>query len=445
MLKYIYKASLFFLLISGAYAFDGTISYERFARLSDPQEKIESIDWFGIGLSSKKITHQYLFNVDGDIRYFSEGSAFNFSLSEMYYQRNLGSSRWILGRKTLDWSTHEKFWQLGFLNGQRGFRLLDEKQEGLTGFHFDYRPGELGARFSIFFSYFHIPTLNPSLSISDGVVSSRSEWRKLPPTQTAISGTVVPIYYELNDPSISDIVLQKSLGINLEYSWGQGKVQGYALYKPENGIRANADAFYDIPSEQVKVIANPVVNHHLMTGLSLHQRLGSILFSSGVDFIQPNAKLGSDFDVLTPSQLRSSNKKFESEFFSVEPNYEHETYGYFRASLDRYYYHVSVNYIQLLTSNERVGDDFFSDTVKYKNAFGIDAGFWASERIYLTFDWKYDFSRKDNILRFEGNYRVSSNMSLGLGGELLAAPDDNSYWSAYRTNDTLYGSFNYHF
>lgn len=433
------------LIIPVVYSFDGIISYERFARLNDPQNKSDSVDWFGLGVDAKRIGHRYEYALDADIRYFTDGDSFNYSLAQLYYQHKMRNSRLSVGRKTLDWSHHEKFWQLGFMNPQRGFRLLDDKQEGLTGFHYDFRPGEIGPRFSVFFSYFYIPTLNPSLSISDGEVSSNSEWRKMPPTRTLILGQEVPISYRLNDPNISDIVLQKSLGANLEYSWGSGKVQAYALYKPESGIRVNADAAYDSDDDVVDVLANPTVNHHLMTGASIHQRAGMATISVGADFIDPNARLGSDFDALTPAQLRGTTKKFESEFFRIEPSYEHEAFGYFRASIDRYYYHASLNYIHLLTSNERIGDDFFSDTVKFKSAIGFDIGFWPTERIYLKIDWKYDLDRRDNILQFEGNYRLAENMSVGVGGELIAAPDDSSYWSPYRTNDTVYGSFNFHF
>lgn len=428
----------------------GNVSYERFARLNSPPNKSPSNDWLGLDLDIRRRSFQSSFVFDADVRYFSEGDRaggeFNYSLSEAYYEyRPSTSHRLTFGRKLVNWSYHEKFWQLGFMNPQRGFRLLDDKQEGLLGFHYDFRPEMRGLRFSVFFSYFHIPTLNPSLRVKDGEVLSNSEWRKMPPTQTVLNDSLVPIHYELNDPSISNIFLNRSAGVNGEYSWGSGKVQSYLLYKPEGALRVNADAGYAIEAERVEVTANPIVNHHLMAGGSIHQRVYGLLGSVGVDFINPNARLGKDFDAITPSQLRGSEKQFESQFFSVRPDYEHETYGYARISLDRYHYHWSINYIQIFTSNIRDSDDFFSDTVKFKNAVGFDIGFWPFEKVYLRFDWKYDLSRRDNILKFDAMYQLASQMSVGIGGELIAAPDDNSYWAPYRTNDSVFGSFRYHF
>ena len=445
-LKLLFKV-LLISMISNSYGFEGTLSYERFARLNNPQQKTQSTDWFGLSLDSKKFGPNYEAYFELDLRYFNSADegAFNFSLPEAYFQYKTPRSHTSFGRKRLDWTPREKFWQIGYLNAQRGFRLLDDKQEGLTGIHYDFRPNQIGPRFSLFFSYFHIPTLNPSVNIKDGEITGNSEWQKLPPKQTVISGSPVPIYYELNDPSISDIVLKKSLGLNLEYSWGSGKVQGYTIYKPESGLRVNAEAYYSLENDRVEAIANPIVNHHMMPGFSIHQRLYGVLFTTGADFIDPNARLGKDFDVLSPSQMRENNKKFESEFFTIEPNYERESYGYFRASIDQFYYHFSLNYIHRLNNDDRKGDDFFSDTVKFKRAVGFDVGFWPTEKLYLTIDWKYDLAREDNILKFESLYQFVENTTVGLGGELMSAPDDSSYWSPYRTNDTIYGVFNYHF
>lgn len=440
--------SISFALIPSAYGFsllDGTLSYERFARLNTPAEKNNAVDWFGLSIDTRRFSRQIEYNFQADLRYFAGENDFNYSFPEAYFQYKTANSHTSFGRKLLNWSSHERFWQLGYLNAQRGFRLLDDRQEGATGLHYDFRPHQIGVRFSIFFSYFYIPTLNPSLNIEDGRVSSTSEWRKMPPTETIVNDQRVPIYYMLNDPSVSDIVFQRSLGANLEYSWGSGKVQGYAIYKPEASPRVNADAVFDNDEGRVEVTANPVVNHHVMSGLSIHQRLAGILFSMGADFVDPNARIGKDFDVLSPSELRQEDKTFESEFFTIEPNYERESYGYIKAGVDRYFYHFALHYIHRLNSLNQDGDDFFSDTVKFKSAFGVEAGFWPTERIYLTIDWKYDVSRKDNIFKFESLYRVSHRLTLGVGGEFISAPNDSSYWSAYRTNDTIYAMLNYHF
>ena len=367
-----------------------------------------------------------------------------FHYQRHYVQHNEGDTRWTIGRKLMDWTHHERYWQLGYMNAQQGFKLLGEKQEGLFGVHYDYRPSK-GFRFSGIFSFFYLPAMNPELDVRDGKMVSTSEWKKLPPTKTRIQGLVVPIQYDLQRPAISDVVFQKTLGANVEYSWGSGMAQAYAIYKPENNIRANAEAFYDLSEQVVKVKANPVVNHHAMYGTSVHQKAGDVLLSTGMDVIDPNARLGKDFDIIDPVKLKQSNRTFESDFFKIEPSYDREAYFFGRAYIDRLFYNLSFNYIQLLSDNVRSADDFFSDTVKFKRAVGTQVNYWLSDSFSTMLDLKYDLDRGDNIFRGEMAYRFNHFMSAGVGAELIKATQDDSYWAPYRANDTVFTSFGYHF
>ncbi|MCO4794745.1 MAG: hypothetical protein KC493_13585 [Bacteriovoracaceae bacterium] len=425
---------------------DGYLSYERFIRLNNPNNKTDATNWFGLSVNTARTREKIDAHLDTDLRYFTstQESNLNFSLSEAFVQYNENDTRWTVGRKVMDWTHHERYWQLGYMNGQQGFKLLGDKQEGLFGLHYEHKP-KTGFRFSAMMSYFYLPTLNPEIDVREGKIVSSSEWKKLPPTKTRIQGLVVPIKYDVERPPVTDIVIQKSLGANVEYSWGTGKVQGYAIYKPENTIRSNAEAYYDLSEQAVKVKAKPVVNHHAMYGTSLHQKMGSVLVSTGMDVIDPNANLGKDFDIIDPVKLEESNKKFESDFFKIEPSYDRESYFYARSFLDRGIYNLSFNYIQLLSNNVRKSDDFFSDTVKFKRAVGTQINYWFSDKFNTMLDLKYDIDRKDNILRGEMAYRFNRFMSAGVGAELIKAPQDNSYWSPYRANDTVYTSFGYHF
>jgi hypothetical protein len=429
-----------------AFSADGYLSFEHFIRLNTPNNKTDATNWFGLSFDTDHTRKKLDAHLDTDFRYFTatEGNNLNFSMSEAYVQYNEADTRWTVGRKLMNWTHHERYWQLGYMNAQQGFKLLGEKQEGLFGVHYDYKPSK-GLRFSGIISYFYLPALNPEVDVRNGKIVSTSEWKKLPPTKTRIQGLVVPIQYDVERPAIGDIVFQKTLGANVEYSWGSGMAQAYAIYKPENTIRANAEAYYDLSEQAVKVKANPVVNHHAMYGTSVHQKAGDVLLSSGMDVIDPNAKLGKDFDIIDPIKLEQSNRTFESDFFKIEPSYDREAYFFGRAYIDRLFYNVSFNYIQLLSNNVRSSDDFFSDTVKFKRAVGTQVNYWFSDRFSTMIDLKYDLDRGDNILRGEMAYRFNKFMSAGVGAELIKAPQDDSYWAPYRANDTIFTSFGYHF
>ncbi|PIK15192.1 hypothetical protein [Halobacteriovorax sp. JY17] len=424
---------------------EGEFSYEKFLRLNSPQKKSKAVDWIGLGAIYKDKTRDTEVFGEANLRYYFNGpQSLNYSLPELYYTSETDDSTWTYGRKIVNWSLNEKYWLLGNLNGRQGFTLLSSKQEGLTGLHYTKevtKEIDLG----IFFSYFHIPALNPGIRIEGGKVTSNSEWVRRPPERTTILGSTVPIEYRMNEPSIGDIVLKKSLGINAAYKWKSGAISSYAIYKPENNLRSNAEASLATDGSKVIAIANPIVNHHLMYGLQGKQYFGDVLGVVSFDVTDPNAKLGDDFEVLNPLQLKDNDRIFESEYFSIKPNYDKESYLSASASVDRESYILSLNYIHLMSNNSRGSDDFFSETVKWKSTIGAMGRIMWTEGIFTLLDYRYDFVRKDQIVRIEGDYIIANAFSLRVGAELIKSPDNTSYWSAYRTNDTIYTSINYLF
>lgn len=455
------------LVLGGIYcekasAYDVDFSYERFFRLNTPLNKSEADQWIGSSFRTERPDPALYWDyyLEGDTRlYFGGGTDFNYSAPEFYLQRDdsyLRTSQveeesgetvqleekiglqFSFGRRLLDWNEHERYWQLGYLNGQQGFSLLSEKQEGLTGIHFTGSTDLIRA--NIFFSYLFIPTLNPSIDEENGRITSTSEWMRRPPTQTIYNGVPAEIAYQINYPDLNRVLFNKSLGGSLDLKWTeQGFFRIYGIYKPENKIRVNAQAYYDTVSQKVQVEANPVVNHHLLYGVQVHQQLSEHFnFIAGLDVNDPNARLGKDFDVLDPVQMREQNRTFDSEFFKILPSYDRESYAHYSLTYNNRRLILGSHYIHLLSDNERGNDDFFSDTVKWRSALGLYGKYYVTDKWDLLLDWRYDFAREDNILKGETNYFFWPNLHFSLGFELLKAPDRNSYWSAYRANDIVY-------
>ncbi len=439
-------------------------SYERFFRLNTPLNKTAADQWMGVSFRTQRPDPRFYWDgfIDIDTRLYLKGGTetdFIYSAPEFYIQRDDSYSTsaveidengnevqverevkalFSFGRRLLDWNEHERYWQLGYLNGQQGFALLGEKQEGLTGIHFNADTRVFRA--NIFFSYLFIPSLNPSIGEENGRITSNSEWVRLPPTQTIYNGVPAEIAYQINEPKIHRVLLNKSLGASFDLKWTQeGFLRAYAIYKPENKIRVNAQAYYDTATGKVQVEANPVVNHHLLYGLQFHQNLSQHFnFIAGIDVNDPNARLGKDFDVLDPVQLREQNRTFDSEFFRILPSYDRESYAHYSLTYNNRRLILGSHYIHLISDNERGNDDFFSDTVKWKSALGLYGKYFVTDKWDILVDWRYDFVREDNILKSETSYFFWPNLHFSLGFELLKAPDRNSYWSAYRANDIVY-------
>jgi hypothetical protein len=192
---------------------------------------------------------------------------------------------------------------------------------------------------------------------------------------------------------------------------------------------------------KVVVEADPTVNHHAYYGLQVFQAFGDLKIRGGLSYVDPNARLGKDI----PIYSSETRKTFKSDFFTINPRYDKEAYSHMSANLDRKSYILSLNYIHLLSRNIRASDDFFSDTVKWNRAMGGSVTFIFNDSFRFLFDLKYDFQRFDNIIKSEVTYNYKNQVHVSLGLEMLKAPQDSSYWSYYRANDTLYSSVGFYF
>ena len=329
---------------------------------------------------------------------------------------------------------------------------MDTTLEGLTGFHYAMKDG--GFKLETFLSYFYIPSLNPSVDIQGGQVSSNVDWYKLPPKRTIISGNEVDIFYSLNMPEYRDIIFQKTLGMRLSYDWKNEEdtfgMQSsfYGVYKPERNLRVNAEAYYDPNIDKVAVNANPIVNHHVILATDLRLFWEKTDLVTGLTYVDPTAKLGADFDSLSVSlDSNGSNVRnaLETDFFKVEPKYVRETYAHMRLNHRYQNLTLSLNGIYYFSKHPKGSDDFYSETVKWVRAAGLGGLYHINEWSQLGFSLRYDFKRKDNLLNAQYIITPWRSSIFTFGAELIKSPEANSYWSAYRTNDTFYFNAGYTF
>lgn len=420
---------------------------EKLIRLNTPSRTNSFSEWVNFQtILQEKVAHfKTHLEFNGRV-YFNEDNDFNYSIPEAFIDYKAKRNEVRIGRQILNWSPEGQYWQLGYLNGLQSFELLGEKEEGLTGINVGRKITD-HVDFEVFFSYFFVPQLNPSIEISDGEVSSNSEWVKLPPKRVQIDHEFVrPINYSINRPKLEDVVFKKSLGARVQYRDKNQSYAFYSIYKPENKLRINATADIEGDSSAVNVIANPMVNHHLMFGaLAKRKLLENIESSMGVDYIDPNAKLGKDFKIIDPVRLKEGNRYFQTEGFKIDPSYEREAYAHMRLSYRNMHNGVSLRYIHLMTENKRGSDDFFSDTAKWKRTLGLEAYYGLSDNFYILGDYRLDLSREDHILKFEIKYSFAHQSLVRLGIEMIKSPDYISYWSAYRANDAIYTSYQYIF
>jgi hypothetical protein len=237
------------------------------------------------------------------------------------------------------------------------------------------------------------------------------------------------------------------LGIRGTLNWGEKNHRGYfsafSIYKPERRLRINAEAFYDPVTDKVVVNASPIVNHHVMFAGEVKQQYKNTVTTVGVVTIDPNANLGADFDSLSINI--QNNRTLDSEFFKVEPKYNRETYAHYSTVYRKDFLKLSFNYLHYFSEHEKGSDDFYSETVRWKKAAGFGSSYQFHDWLSATLSLRYDLERKDNLLNAQVQFMPWLSSVITLGTELIKSPATNSYWSAYRANDTFYINTSYIF
>jgi len=414
---------------------DISLTFQKYFRLNKPQTS---------GTSSNQFLLSYYNNndilrMDSSLMYFQEVKNFSFSIPEFYIKTMKKDFYISIGRKIIPWHINEQFWQLGHLNGLRSYTLNDDKQEGLTGVYIGKNLNK-NLKLNFFISGLYIPQLNPGFDSKNGEIQNRTDWGVVRPTEVPINNIKTSIKYNINEQNILDIVIQKSLGLRLTYNNDDIEFSGFFIYKPESKLRINVDA--SLVGTTLTANTIPEVNHHLVSGIESKIHFGKQLFVFGIVDINPFASIGSDLDRLT-IKLREQ-KAFKYEYFAYKANFENERYIHSSYYFSNSFLSGNISAIYYLTKHNEGNDTFSTSAVKWTKAIGFSLkkdllDWW---KIYGSL--RYDFSKSDNVLNVE-NLFTYKKINLLIGLQLLKSPNDNSYWSSFRTNDSIYTNLTYRF
>lgn len=410
----------------------GVLTYGNIQHLNDPQLDGAGSQWVDFSYYNRKESGRFLMVADADLRLYPDAneSAPMLSAKELYVDYYMGSSNMSFGRRILEWDPTEKYWNMGMLNAQRGYNPLEQDQEGIMALRlsrrFDGFSGE------IFGSFVHIPQLNPGMSVKDGKVVSPNPWAKLPPSSDTYQGIEVPIYYELEMPAYTDLLLQPSVGGRLKIELGRRSwMSTYYAWKPENSLRTNATGYYEQESEERAFVrAKPFVNHHQIIGAS---------FATN---ITENWAVHAGYINVKPEKKGDEGFRFES--LKIQPNYFDEAYARLAVAWHNDYSTVSLNAIERL-QGEVKEDDILGTKPRWKRAVGMFIDHAFNDAFGTRIDWKHDIVLKDILLKQDIWWNIDKHVRLSVGAELLQAPSSNSYWSYIRSNDTFYSSASYSF
>ena len=271
--------------------------------------------------------------------------------------------------------------------------------------------------------------MNPTFQITDRKVTAVNEWSALPFSEVLFNGTSIPLYNELQKPDPKDFLFNTSVGLNTSYRWKSGKAQIFGTYKPENLPRIVATGIYDPASEAAEVKAAAFSNKHLVWGGNVSQKIKNATIVAGMIVDHPDVgKLDS----------------FEFEAMRIVPSYKRRTYAHASVHFKNKYYQFSLNYLQTFEGPTGLGNAF-SKKPLWKQAVGAKLAIALSSKFSILTFSKYDLELKDSIMSLNVNYNLTKHMKLTLGIETIDAPESISFWSPFKTNDSITSEMSYKF
>ena len=409
----------------------GSLSFGQIGRMNTPFDEGVDNQFLQIDFSEKKEAGRWDVVYQGSLRHYTGDRGQIVSVPEAYISRNIGRSEYTLGRKIVDWQKSSPFWAMGEINPLKNFSLMEQDQEGLFGLHFARKTDSWG--FMVYASGINIPQINPTFSAEDGTVIGKNEWSYPPPSAVRFRGSDIPIFYTVEYPEASKIVLQNSVAMKIDYKSDFAHCTLFGGRKPEPGIRINATGFYDQSGDRAVVRAKPFVNHHYFWGSGCDKSFdalsGKLEISAGVEGVVPE---------------RGTDESFEFEALKIQPVYERLTYMTAQAKWSNPYASLSLNSLYL-ADGDTVNTNVFAEKPRWRRAVGGQFSWSVLENLSVFMDYKFDIKTRDTVFLSRMDYRIFKHVSVGGGVQILDSPDENSFWAPFRSNDSFVGQVAYLF
>jgi hypothetical protein len=422
----------FFLFNSSVLA-AGALSFGQIGRMNTPLDSGVDNQFIQIDVSEKKEAGRWDVVYQGSLRHYTGDRGQIISVPEAYVSRNIGKSEYTVGRKIINWQKSSPFWAMGEISPLKNFSLLEQDQEGFFGLHFERKTERWGLM--VYASGINIPQINPTFSSENGTVTGKNEWSYPPPSAVRFRDNDIPIFYTVEYPEASEIVLQNSAALKIDYTGDVAHCSFFGGVKPEPGIRINATGFYDQGErDQAVVKAKPFVNHHYFWGSGCDKTFNSVLsgnleISGGVEGVIP--QIGTD-------------DSFEFQALKIQPVYERITYLTAQARWSNPYASLSLNSLYL-ADGDTVNTNVFAEKPRWRRAVGGQFSWDIRESLSLFMDYKYDIKTRDMAFLSRMDFRVFKHVSIGAGIQVLDSPDENSFWAPFRSNDSVIGQMAYLF
>lgn len=394
---------------------------------SQLEKEVEGNKYWAISqIKYEKKSKTYDVNLDTKFK-ITDLAYLEYTVKELNIKNRYRNWDLSYGRLYVNWSDMDKNWGLGKVNNREGFDYFDPGQEGLVGALASSK-NKKGFIWEVFASPLYVPESNPGQDINntDKTITPKSAWTTKTAETVTISGIEKPILYDVDMPSIDEIVFNYSAGVKLGYQNEKMRITGFALRKPENNITLGAGVNLDTSQNTVVASIEPRVFYHNLFGGEFNYKLkeGLVLRASAL--------------MVQPENEPEEAYRFFSSVTNIKAGKRQE--NYLGASIINYgkNYRLALRYIARVSDFDRT-DDILAENPRWSQAINLFAQLRLGKSFRLTFDGKYDTLAGDRLIDFDLSYKVNEHF-LVRGGVRLIGVDETeiSFWTPFANNDAVY-------
>ncbi len=369
---------------------------------------------------------------------FNDASGFMFSIKEAQMTHIFENSELSYGRVLVDWVEVDRIWGLGKINNRVNFDFFDPGQEGLTGIRFKHSFSRY-LMLDVFASYLHVPEMNPALRIDsqNRSISSRNPWAEAPERRASLDGSEFDIFYDVNEPSVRDIVLQETIGLNLQFSPTEFiHLTGYYIRKPENNLTNTANL--EIETTEFNAIVDVFPQSYM------HQVYGGQLTGQ---FLEKTLDAYVSYVASRPGRKPAVDSQFEQIDLGLAFQVERQDEEYLGTGFHwrpREDFSLSIGYLSRISSFVRTS--ILAKRPRWTQSVNMAFEWLATDKLILSGDIKYDTVTFDRLYMFDLSYRMAQRVRLSTGFNVIGTTEEaDTFWAPFRTNDAVYAAVGYLF
>ena len=350
-----------------------------------------------------------------------------------------------LGRKVINWSIGDEYWDLGLWNPLNRWNPLHPSSNGLVGSFFTFTAKQWESLF--FIGAFYLPDQDVQVIKENGHIYSRSRW--FSPLSSQVNPFGIDIFYSVDEPFIFNILFQQSFLFSFK-TWSKTEGADYWMKwsfadKPVNHIFhvLNIDKSLQVEkrenggiSAKPKLTAFPVRQRILSTEWGLDYKKFSVAFSLESTQMKPASFLPQDWSFI--------KDQANFTYFSALLKYSYSEDSFFRLSF------IQSWFLKRDSSQKKISSIIDRGRILEGAGFDWQTKLFPYKTHSVLFNLKYQYSfllDKGAWLFAKAVYYINPKVYTELGINILGASKSGqaSFFPAFRHNDYYTWSIAYVF